>query len=126
MADRSIPGLIAEKFASLGMKSTHVVLRAERFGVPQRRTRVFFVGVMEHEADWNPPAPTHATVGAEELLLPPPLSVRDAIADLPVLEAGESDSHYDPPGPVSGFAKWCRLDVEHDVAGPGAEVALIA
>lgn len=76
------------------------VLRAEQYGVPQRRTRLIVLSV---PADWPHPAPPPPLNGtarprADELLfpsLPSPVNVRDALDDLPPLHAGQDGSALD-------------------------------
>jgi site-specific DNA-cytosine methylase len=68
----------------LGLTPHMCVFRAEKYGVPQRRTRVFFVGI--RHGQWDPPAPRHALNDAEAAL-PEPISVDEAISDLPPITA---------------------------------------
>ncbi len=68
--------LLAE-FESLGYAVFHRVLEAADYGVPQRRKRLFVIGVREDVASKNPfPKATH---GSEKR---PHRTVREAIADL--------------------------------------------
>ncbi|MBT3553078.1 MAG: DNA cytosine methyltransferase [Rhodospirillaceae bacterium] len=75
----------------LGDLGYHVemkILRAEEYGVPQERRRIFFVGNrLDIPIAW--PEPTHGPN------LEPFITVWDAIADLPSLKNGE-----DPGGPL--------------------------
>lgn len=79
---------INSKLAKLGYAVEHRVLRAEDFGVPQERRRIFFVGSRIGPISW--PEPTHGD--AQDLLsshLTPFITVADAIGDLPLLQMGE-------------------------------------
>ena len=80
----------------------HVLfLNAADFGVPQTRSRLFFVG-LPRGSRWIDPAPTHGPkVGT------PFRTVRDAIYDLPELESGEYADEYDQD-PISELAWMLR------------------
>jgi DNA (cytosine-5)-methyltransferase 1 len=72
----------------LGYKVEHRILRAEEYGVPQERRRIFFIGSRIGSIVW--PEATHGS--PDDLLtahLPPFVTVWDAIGDLPKLEMGE-------------------------------------
>ena len=76
-------------------------LTADKYGVPQSRHRVFFIGIRND----LPFAPSK--------LIPKQVSGRitidDAIGDLPVLEAGEgAENAAYPMAPQNSFQKWCR------------------
>ena len=73
---------IFEGMKSLGYRVEMKVLRAEEFGVPQERRRVFFIATRT-DAPILFPEPTHG----EGLL--PFVTVWDAISDLPKLENGD-------------------------------------
>ena len=83
---------LLEVFNDLDYCSDTRVLNAEMYGVPQRRRRLFVVAAKEvTEIPW--PAPTSVR-----------RTVRDAIADLPVIEAGHMEEALpwvrpDPCGP---------------------------
>jgi DNA (cytosine-5)-methyltransferase 1 len=83
IANRSLPGRIASEMTQLGLTPHMCVLRAEEYGVPQRRTRVFFVGVRKET--WSAPEPISSRT-PESDDLPPPVCVEEAIGDLPPLE----------------------------------------
>lgn len=89
---------IHRSLGRLGYAVEHRVLRAEEFGVPQERRRVFFIGSRVGSPRW--PAQTHAP--ADDLLssaLLPLVTVWDAIGDLPKVEMGEGRD---------GLAKYTR------------------
>lgn len=77
-------------------------LNSADYGVPQKRTRVFFMGARKSlPITW--PAPTH---GYGQL---PYQTVRDAISDLPLLENGEEKEKYDA-APKTEYQKLMRGD----------------
>lgn len=72
----------------LGYTVEHRILRAEEYGAPQERRRIFFIGSRVGPILW--PEPTHGR--QDDLLgasLEPLVTVWDAIGDLPRLEMGE-------------------------------------
>lgn len=76
----------------------HAVLNAKNFGVPQDRTRLFVVG--------RRGTPFAFPTTLEEL---PPVTVKEAIGDLPSLENGASiDFRKYRPSPPSTYAKELR------------------
>ena len=105
---------IVAGLCELGYKVDMRVLRAEDYGVPQERRRIFFVGNrLELPVVW--PKPTHRNG------LLPFVTVGDAISDLPVLKNG------DDPGPAryrtpanSGYQAMMRGDsaIVHNHAAP--------
>jgi DNA (cytosine-5)-methyltransferase 1 len=72
---------LEQRLSDLGYRHRHVVLNAASFGVPQQRFR-FFIIATNTDAPIKIPDPTSLT----------PLTVRDAIADLPSLDVGASTS----------------------------------
>lgn len=87
--------------ASLGYRASHWVLNAVDFGVPQKRSRLFIVGSRSNIAV-PPPAPTVAA----------PVTVREAIWDLPVLKNGAKFEHLDYRcAPHSEYAQLMRADL---------------
>ena len=71
---------VANGFRKLGYSVESLTLNAQNYGVPQRRSRLFVVASLHGERLQLPPV--HAGV----------VTVRDAIADLPSLENGASES----------------------------------
>lgn len=78
-----------------GYHVNHFVLKAEEYGVPQRRRRVFIIGSKKEEI--KAPTPLFNDRGnnlsfspssEEGMFLPEPVSVWEAISDLPEEEAG--------------------------------------
>lgn len=85
------------RFEQVGYSVHHIRLNSERFGVPQRRDRVFFVG-------------THS----QTAITPSPVSVkhtvRDAISDLPSIPPGSrglEPTDYGGPA-ASDYQAWAR------------------
>lgn len=80
------------RFRSAGYRVTCDVLDARRYGVPQERTRLFFVGVRSDLGSrYAFPAPTHRLPGEPEDGRPLCPTIRDAIHDLPEWPEGEYD-----------------------------------
>jgi DNA (cytosine-5)-methyltransferase 1 len=107
-AQRTLPGRIAEEMAQLGLTPHMSVLRAEEHGVPQRRTRVLFVGVAD--GSWSPPPPRFTRVDdGPSLFAQPSVTVAEAISDLPPLEAGDGDEEAMlASAPESEYQAWAR------------------
>lgn len=77
-----------ERFESLGFTTATIVLDATEYGVPQKRSRFFIVGsYYGHRFEF--PSPAHSK----------PLTVSQAISDLPSLNNGASESFlaYEKP-----------------------------
>lgn len=103
---------IAECFTGLGYDCDWRILNAANFGVPQRRERLILIGV-EKGGKIAFPEPTHHSdgttighkdrakmaLGEEDLFstrrLAPPVTVLDAIGDLPQIRSGETATEYD-------------------------------
>jgi DNA (cytosine-5)-methyltransferase 1 len=109
---RKIPGYVADRFAELGYRTTICVLHAEEYGVPQRRTRVFFVATQEL---WTAPVATRARRD-DSLLLPGPATVADAISDLPdpLCEADSDGTITVSGGAKSRLQQWLRGEAPID------------
>ena len=97
---------IVESLSRLGYHVEFGVLKAEDFGVPQERRRVFFIGSRESDViDW--PTPTHGVSDLGPLFSTtrlPLVTVQDAISDLPALgiNEGVEETVYTSP-PLSEF-----------------------
>jgi len=96
---------IFDGMASLGYRVEMKVLRAEEYGVPQERRRVFFIATRT-DAPILFPEPTH---GPD---LEPFVTVWDAISDLPVLKNGDRDVGPQPYAkkPQNGYQAILRGD----------------
>lgn len=90
---------IHEQLGGMGYKVENRVLKAEAFGVPQERRRVFFVASRIGPIEW--PKPTHTSgTGLFDQNLPPLTTVHDAISDLPSLGIGAGQDDVVPYGSV--------------------------
>jgi DNA (cytosine-5)-methyltransferase 1 len=85
-------------FQRYGYEIKFKVLKATDYGVPQKRKRLFIVGMQEDIDEFEWPDPTHvsknslqAHSGDKETHL----TVNDAISDLPDLDASEKTDEYD-------------------------------
>lgn len=71
--------------AGIGYRVTYSVLNAAHYGVPQERKRIFIVGIRNDlDGEYEFPKPTHGP-GTQQ----PLVSIRSAIADLPIWPEGE-------------------------------------
>ncbi|MCX6494506.1 MAG: DNA cytosine methyltransferase [Actinobacteria bacterium] len=88
---------------ALGYETTSTILNALDFGVPQRRRRIMFIGVLPG-TNFKWPKATHGNGPG----LKPPVTVGDAlIGDLPELESNESSVNYAGP-PKTPYQKFIR------------------
>jgi DNA (cytosine-5)-methyltransferase 1 len=100
---------IHSRLSELGYTVEHAILRAELFGVPQERRRIFFIGSRIGQVRW--PKPTH---GPQDAIFSPPsacVTVNDAIGDLPALELGGGTDDLVPYSsePTSEFQRLMRV-----------------
>ncbi len=101
--------LIEDALENLGFKARSFTLNAADFGVPQRRVRVFFIGLSSSER-FEPPHPTHDALGSLSRIVDsakPYVTVWDAISDLPPLQAGEEKHRYESE-PKTEYQKLMR------------------
>lgn len=103
---------IQNAFREAGFNVTHFVLNAADFGVPQRRKRIFVVGVRTG----SPPSQPAGMFGFRNLFLPSPITVAEAIADLPRLAPGQGSDevNWNPPNPLSAYQEWVRNRISFD------------
>jgi DNA (cytosine-5)-methyltransferase 1 len=111
---------VVEEFENLGYSMTHSVLKAEDYGVPQRRRRVFFVGNLRKKK-FRFPNPTHfcpepegetrqlTLVDDDRVEKKKWVTVWDAIGDLPSLHSNESKDSY-ASDPTNEYQKRMRRD----------------
>ena len=89
---------IVESLEAAGYATSTTTLNAVHYGVPQRRERTFVVASREGKVFTDPARPTES-----------PITVEEAIADLPVLTPGASiDELPYRCDPISPFAKKLR------------------
>lgn len=69
---------VMDEFLRLGYHAQHFILNAADYGIPQRRSRLFVVASLSRNAFVVP------------CLKKPPVTVRDAIGDLPILRNGST------------------------------------
>ena len=111
---------IKEDFRAIGYRTEARVLNAVRFGVPQVRKRIFFIGTRIKDANIIWPNPTHMEPegGIRKLEkfgenpLEKPVTVWEAIGDLPEPVKGrpglaDLELDYDRP-PFSKYQEWAR------------------
>ena len=102
---------IYKSLQQLGFHVEHKILKAEEFGVPQERRRIFFIATREHDrVSW--PVTTHGRIDglfAQDPFLKPLVTVWDAISDLPELQRceGHEVSEY-TSSPQSDFQALLR------------------
>lgn len=72
-----------------GMNVKSHFLYAPDYGVPQKRTRLLFVGVQNHDFDFNSIIKTHGPGTGK-----PYITVGDALSDLPSIPSGGFATHY--------------------------------
>ncbi len=109
---------IISRLEGMDYEVKHAFLKAEAFGVPQRRRRVFIFASLARK-DITLPEPLFGESGENQSLfridgefvqLPPPLTVWDAFSELPRLQQGGGSDvmEYDPLWPKSDYQKWLR------------------
>lgn len=103
---KSYKDLIIEKFEGIEYSISFWTLNAMEYGVPQQRKRVFFIGSRISKEQMSTPEPTHSF---ERNGLKLPVTVGDAISDLPVLNAGQGAEELKyPTFKLSDYQKWAR------------------
>ncbi|TAG23850.1 MAG: DNA cytosine methyltransferase [Cytophagia bacterium] len=85
------------------------MLFAPDYGVPQKRQRLVFVGVVGHDFNFDEIQKTHGeTTGI------PYVTVKEAIGDLPSLQPNDSSEKYLFP-PISDYQRLMRKNIKGDV-----------
>lgn len=103
-ANGSFKKAIISAIEACGYLADSRLLSALDYGVPQKRQRIFFIGVKNgYEIRW--PAPTHG-LGMEK-----PVMVWEAIGDLPPLDVAETKTEYNK-APFSEYQKIMRRGSE--------------
>ena len=87
-------------------------LNAEEFGVPQKRRRVIIIGALNPNINLETPKPLFSE---KEISLPNPITVREAIGNLPVIEdgGGEIEMEYQFEQ-KSNFDKLMQKEISFD------------
>lgn len=101
MEDGRVRDAVVEGFGAIGYRMKCKLLRAADYGVPQLRKRAVFLGWLDGLCP-----PDFPRVSADG-----PVSVGDAIFDLPPLRAGESATRYTAP-PLTAYQAARRKGVE--------------
>lgn len=78
------------------------ILYAPDYGVPQKRQRLFFIGVQNQVFDFSKIKKTHGVNKKKALV-----TIKEAIGDLPDLKVNEEKTKYKSL-PNSDFQKWAR------------------
>jgi DNA (cytosine-5)-methyltransferase 1 len=115
---------LVKKLEEEGYSVTILNLHAEEFGVPQRRRRVFVIGQRNGNHAETPTgflAPiirgkTRADTKLGTKDLPPPVSVSEAISDLPPLTSGGGEDliEYDRKWIETDYQKLMRESITFD------------
>ena len=86
-----------------GYNIVHKTLNAIDYGVPENRERVFIIGIRKDlDIKWCFPEPKRT----------PPLTIYEAISDLPELQEGEDIHEYNNP-PVNEYQRLMRQNSTH-------------
>ncbi len=86
------------------MKVKSELLFAPDYGVPQKRTRLVFVGIRDKEFDFNNVVKTHGPGMSNNYV-----TIKEAIGDLPSLKPKETKTTY-KTGPFSKYQQLMRKD----------------
>lgn len=93
----------------LGYDVDHRVLKAEEYGVPQERRRIFFVGSRIGKVAW--PEPSHGANAKGRVRF---VTVQDAIGDLPEVEmSGGSEVADYGPAAMTAYQRLMRKGSRH-------------
>ena len=102
ISDGKFKNLIQSRLRSLGYNVAPGVLKAEQFGVPQKRRRVFFMGIKSSKPVL--PDPNQSRFGFEL-----PVTVGEAISDLPNLPTGGGGKmEMEYPTPESEISQYAQ------------------
>lgn len=117
---RKVLNEVCKALSALGYQTSLIVAHAEGYGVPQLRRRLFLLAVKESNPRW--PKPFRKVLQpmmskyqplAENTQPEGPVTVRDAIADLPLETARSPEESIDyASGPHSKYQKWIRGDIK--------------
>ena len=101
---KKIVDLLSEAFKDIGYTINMKTLNAADYGVPQRRKRVFIVGVIGNEK-FVFPEPTHSVDGVTH---PVHVTVSEALNDLPYATVAEQESKTYNSLPLNDYQKRMR------------------
>jgi DNA (cytosine-5)-methyltransferase 1 len=120
-------GAILRKIEELLREMDYIVktelLKAEEYGVPQKRRRIFIFGYQKGEKIFLPPEPIFAELqevrfhsSGDLMFLPEPITVREAISDLPPIEVGGGSEimEYENSWISSDYQRWVRGYIDFD------------
>lgn len=93
------------------MKVKSELLYAPDYGVPQKRTRLVFVGIRDKEFDFKDIIKTHGPNTGNDYV-----TIKDAIGDLPSLKSKETKTKY-LQKPFSNYQELMRLNTNGSVTG---------
>ena len=96
IANGTVVNIIKTEFERLGYRIAYAILKAEEYGVPQERRRIFFIGTNTN----NPILFPEKTHGAG---LQPFTTIWDAISDLPKIDNGEDPGIVDYANHANGW-----------------------
>lgn len=97
-----VPMIEKELSEASGMQVKSQILFAPDYGVPQKRQRLFFIGVKNESFDFSKIKKTHGEGKKKSYV-----TIENAIGDLPSLMVNESKDTY-ARLPFSDFQKWAR------------------
>ncbi|WP_276272364.1 DNA cytosine methyltransferase [Haloarcula litorea] len=111
MEDGAVREYVVDQFEKIGYEVTFGEVNSVSFGVPQTRRRAFFVGCKDTTFEF--PEGDHRESAAQTTLgggtKSPPVTVGDALSDLPALDPGEERSDY-ATEPATEYQRRCRGD----------------
>ena len=124
--------MLLGRLASSGYATATMIAHAEGYGVPQLRRRLFLFA-------WRSSSPAHVATPCYQILDPayrkqqpgttrynlgPPVTVRDAIGDLPVESTGNPDNRVAyADEPRSEYSRWLRGELELESLLPPTPVS---
>lgn len=123
MAKGAVLREITSRLSGLGYSSSVLLLRAEEYGVPQRRRRVFILASRSGDSFEFPEGVfSHCRTGKTRSELKtdpdkmPPVTVKEAIGELPKIPSGggEEVCNYAPLMPISDYQRYVRRELTLD------------
>ena len=105
---------VCKEFRDLGYTINNKILNAINYGVPQHRERTFIIAHSK-KLKFSWPKKTHGTENKNDLFnenLKKPLTLEDALGDLPLVESGKKNEHYSS-SPKNSYQKKRRKNCNH-------------